>query len=166
MRKKFFKLLFLVLILSLFACSANSNIKMLNQAIQKSSIGDSAISYNEKDWFDFKKQETEIQDYYLTYLKEIGECLVNAKFEKAKEEDFEGTDSFSLKLNADNKNYELTVRYVYPDTGYLKVSVDNKTEYYFLNQESNKQLSDIIIESDNRPFNHISLLEYLENENR
>lgn len=165
------KLLFLIIVfvLTLTACSTKSNTELLNEAIQNSSIGDSAIKYTslqDLKWYDFKKQDTKIQEYYMSYIKEIGEFISNAKLEEVKEEDVDGLETFFLKLNYNNIDYLLTKKYIYPETTYLIISVGDKTKYYFLNPEISNQFADIELYSNNKPFDHISLIEYLENENK
>ena len=165
MLKKCKTILFIfALILISSGCSNDSNVKKFSTAIQDSSIGDSKISYNDKDWYDFVKQDSKIQDYYVEYLNEIGECLLDIELEKADENEFDGTDTIIIKLNKNNKYYEFNLKNIYPDTSCLKVTIDDKTEYYLLDKENSEKLSDIILESETRPFNHISLLEYLQNE--
>lgn len=159
-------LLLIAFVFTLSACSTVSNTELIIQAIRNSSIGDSTMSYNGKNWFDFRNQDSEIQDIYLTYLIEISDCLSKIKTEKIKEREFDGVDTFLLKLQSEDKNYALVLRYVYPDTSYLKISIDNKTEYFFLDQDNSKKFSDIILNSDNNPFGHINLLQYLENERK
>ena len=149
----------------LSACSNVSNVNKFSDALINSSIGESKISYGGDSWYDFVKQDSDIQNYYMEYLKEIGKCLSKLNFTKTNEDEFTGTDTILIELNKDNKNYEFNLKYIYPETSSLKVSIDNKTEYYLLDKESSEELSKIILESDTRPFNHISLLEYLENEN-
>ena len=150
---------FLLTILS--ACSINSNINKFSDALINSSIGESKISYGGDSWYDFVKQDSDIQNYYMEYLKEIGKCLSEIELKKTNVNEFEGTDTILINLNKDNKNYEFNLKYIYPDTSCLKVSIDNKVEYYYLDKDSSEELSKIILESDTRPFNHISLAEYL-----
>ena len=89
---------------------------------------------------------------------------MDIELEKADENEFDGTDTILIKLNKNNKYYEFNLKNIYPDTSCLKVTIDDKTEYYLLDKENSEKLSDIILESETRPFNHISLLEYLQNE--
>lgn len=165
------KMLFfiLVVILILSACSSKSNAKLFNEALQNSSIGDSEIKYSgpeDLSWYNFKKQDKKIQECYMSYIKELGEFVENAKLEKVKKEDVDGIEVFNLKLNYNNQNYLLKEKYIYPETTYLTISVGEKTEYYFLDPVLSKQFFDIELNSDNYPFNHISLIEYFENENK
>ena len=157
-------LLISALIIILTACSSVSNVDKFSNALINSSIGESKISYGGDNWHDFVKQDSDIQNYYIEYLKEVGKCLSEIDLKKTNEDEFNGTDTILINLNKDNKNYEFNLKYIYPDTSSLKVSIDNKTEYYLLDKESSEKLSKIILESDTRPFNHISLLEYLQNE--
>ena len=157
-------LLISTLIIILTACSSVSNVDKFSDALINSSIGESKISYGGDSWYDFVKQDSDIQNYYMEYLKEIGKCLSEIELKKTNVNEFEGTDTILINLNKDNKNYEFHLKYIYPETSSLKVSIDNKTEYYLLDKESSEELSKIILESDTRPFNHISLVEYLENE--
>ena len=157
-------LLISALIIILTACSSVSSVDKFSDALINSSIGESKISYGGDSWYDFVKQDSDIQNYYIEYLKEIGKCLSEIEFKKTNVNEFEGTDTILINLNKDNKNYEFNLKYTYPDTSSFKVSIDNRTEYYLLDKESSEELSKIILESDTRPFNHISLFEYLENE--
>ena len=157
-------LLISTLIIILTACSSVSNVDKFSDALIYSSIGESKISYGGDNWYDFVKQDSDIQNYYIEYLKEIGKCLSEIKLKKTNEDVFDGVDTILISLNKNDKNYELNLKYIYPETSSLKVSIDNKTEYYLLDKESSEKLSKIILESDTRPFNHISLVEYLENE--
>lgn len=170
--KKIFKYLLLIMVLVLLssACSPKSNAELLNKAIQSSSIGDSAIKYTDDydlSWRDFKKQDEEIQNYYLAYIKEIGEFISNADLKKVNEDDVDGLIVFNLKVNHDGKEYMLIEKYIYPETDYLIISIDDKTEYYFLNPEQSKELSNLVLDTNNNyPFNHISLMDYLIKENQ
>ncbi len=157
-------LLISALIIILTACSSVSSVDKFSDALINSSIGESKISYGGDSWYDFVKQDSDIQNYYIEYLKEIGKRLCEIKLKKTNEDEFDGVDTILISLNKNNKNYELNLKYIYPETSSLKVSIDNKTEYYLLDKESSEELSKIILESDTRPFNHISLLEYLQNE--
>ena len=164
LKNRISSLLISTLLIILTACSSVSSVDKFSDALINSSIGESKISYGGDSWYDFVKQDSDIQNYYMEYLKEIGKCLSEIELKKTNVNEFEGTDTILINLNKDNKNYEFNLKYIYPDTGSLKVSIDNKIEYYLLDKESSEELSKIILESDTRPFNHISLLEYLENE--
>ena len=152
------------LLIIISACSRVSSVDKFSDALINSSIGESKISYGGDSWYDFVKQDSDIQNYYIEYLKEIGKRLSEIKLKKTNEDEFDGVDTILISLNKNDKNYELNLKYIYPETSRLKVSIDNKTEYYLLDKESSEELSKIILESDTRPFNHISLLEYLQNE--
>lgn len=168
-RKIVFLFLFVSFVLILSSCSTKSNAKLFNEALQNSSIGDSEIKYSgpeDLSWYNFKKQDKKIQECYMSYIKELGEFVENAKLEKVKKEDVDGIEVFNLKLNYNNQDYLLKEKYIYPETTYLIISVGEKTEYYFLDPVLSKQFFDIELNSDNYPFNHISLIEYFENENK
>ena len=164
LKNRISRLIISTLLIILSACSSVSNVNKFSDALINSSIGESKISYGGDSWYDFVKQDSDIQNYYFEYLKEIGKCLSEIKLEKTNEDEFDGIDTILISLNKDNKNYEFNLKYIYPDTSCLKVSIDNKTEYYLLDKESSEKLSNIILESYTRPFNHISLAEYLQNE--
>ena len=164
LKNRISSLMISTLLIILSACSSVSSVDKFSDALINSSIGESKISYGGDSWYDFVKQDSDIQNYYMEYLKEIGKCLSEIDLKKTNEDEFNGTDTILINLNKDNKNYEFHLKYIYPETSSLKVSIDNKTEYYLLDKESSEELSKIILESDTRPFNHISLLEYLENE--
>ncbi len=164
LKNRISSLLISTLLIILSACSRVSSVDKFSDALINSSIGESKISYGGDSWYDFVKQDSDIQNYYMEYLKEIGKCLSEIELKKTNVNEFEGTDTILINLNKDNKNYEFHLKYIYPETSSLKVSIDNKTEYYLLDKESSEELSKIILESDRRPFNHISLVEYLENE--
>ena len=164
LKNRISSLLISTLLIILSACSRVSSVDKFSDALINSSIGESKISYAGDSWYDFVKQDSDIQNYYMEYLKEIGKCLSEIELKKTNVNEFEGTDTIQINLNKDNKKYEFHLKYIYPETSSLKVSIDNKTEYYLLDKESSEELSKIILESDTRPFNHISLVEYLENE--
>ena len=164
LKNRISSLLISTLLIILTACSSVSNVDKFSEALINSSIGESKISYGGDNWYDFVKQNRDIQNYYIEYLKEISKCLSEIELKKTNEDEFDGVDTILISLNKNDKNYELNLKYIYPETSSLKVSIDNKTEYYLLDKESSEKLSKIILESDTRPFNHISLVEYLENE--
>ena len=164
LKNRISRLLISTSLIILTACSSVSNVNKFSDALINSSIGESKISYGGDSWYDFVKQDSDIQNYYIEYLKEIGKCLSEIELKKTNEDEFDGVDTILIVLNKDNKNYEFNLKYVYPDNSCLKVSIDNNAEYYLLDKESSEKLSKIILESDTRPFNHISLFEYLENE--
>jgi hypothetical protein len=164
LKNRISRLLISTSLIILTACSNVSNVNKFSDALINSSIGESKISYGGDSWYDFVKQDSDIQNYYIEYLKEIGKCLSEIELKKTNEDEFDGIDTILISLNKDNKNYEFNLKYIYPDTSCLKVSIDNKTEYYLLDKESSEKLSNIILESYTRPFNHISLAEYLQNE--
>ena len=164
LKNRISSLIISTLLIILSACSSVSSVDKFSDALINSSIGESKISYGGDSWYDFVKQDSDIQNYYMEYLKEIGKCLSEIELKKTNVNEFEDTDTILINLNKDNKNYEFNLKYIYPEISSLKVSIDNKTEYYLLDKESSEELSKIILESDTRPFNHISLVEYLENE--
>ena len=164
LKNRISSLIISTLLIILSACSRVSSVDKFSDALINSSIGESKISYGGDSWYDFVKQDSDIQNYYIEYLKEIGKRLSEIKLKKTNEDEFDGVDTILISLNKNDKNYELNLKYIYPETSRLKVSIDNKTEYYLLDKESSEELSKIILESDTRPFNHISLLEYLQNE--
>ena len=164
LKNRISSLLISTLLIIISACSSVSSVDKFSDALINSSIGESKISYGGDSWYDFVKQDSDIQNYYIEYLKEIGKCLSEIEFKKTNVNEFEGTDTILINLNKDNKKYEFHLKYIYPETSSLKVNIDNRTEYYLLDKESSEELSKIILESDTRPFNHISLLEYLQNE--
>ena len=165
LKNRISRLLISTSLIILTACSSVSNVNKFSDALINSSIGESKISYGGDSWYDFVKQDSDIQNYYIEYLKEIGKCISEIELKKTNEDEFDGVDTILISLNKNDKNYELNLKYIYPDTSSLKVSIDNKSEYYLLDKEGSEKLSKIILESDTRPFNHISLVEYLQNEN-
>lgn len=164
--KNYKSILFIfILVLILSGCSKESNAKKFSIAIQDSSIGDSKIRYTSNgSWYDFVKQDADMQNYYLEYLDEIGKYLSEIELEKIDEKDFGGVNTISIKLNKNNKSYDFDLKYIYPDSSCLKVGLNNKNEYYLLDKQSSEELADIIYNSDAFPFNHIGLLEYFQKE--
>ena len=62
-------LLISALIIILTACSSVSNVDKFSDALINSSIGESKISYGGDSWYDFVKQDSDIQNYYKNFLK-------------------------------------------------------------------------------------------------
>ncbi|MBR3227690.1 MAG: hypothetical protein IKF68_04005 [Erysipelotrichaceae bacterium] len=160
----FYFIAMLVLIVGDIRSNKSSNAGKMAEALKYASFGESAIRYSSNtNWLDFKKQVRKIQGYYISYLNEIAECLSSLSsygIKRIKESDFKGTEVILIKLVQDGKEYLMELKYLYPNTGYLKVSIGDETEYYYLEPESNRALLKIILESDRSPFEHINLTDY------
>ncbi|MBQ3418904.1 MAG: hypothetical protein IJH31_02080 [Erysipelotrichaceae bacterium] len=149
----------------LFACSSSHKDKVL-KTIKESSVSESSIMYHNDLWYNFRNQDEEVKEKYLVYLDEIVDYIQNLELTEIKEDSFKGKTTFDIKVEKDDHKYLLHLTYKWPNTNYLKLSIDNKDKYYKLKDGDGVELTNIYAFSENAPFNNIHLYEYQENERR
>lgn len=163
MKKYIVNILFILTLLS--ACSLSHKDKVL-RSIKESSVSDSYVMYKDYIWYNFKNQDEELIEKYELYLDEIVDYISSLKLTEVSKNEF--TDKFTFAIKAQNGNHEylFDMRFLYPSTYFLKLSIDDNNEYYKLTEEESKTFTQIFAFSKNAPFNNITRYEYRENELR
>ena len=160
--KKIIILNLLLIVILLQACSTTSHKDKVLNAIDDSPVSESSIMYHDKIWYNFKNQDEDIQEKYLLYLNEIVDYISNLELEEVSEEMYKGNEVFFIKVENNKHNYLLVFTYLYPNTSYLKLSIDNKDKYYKLIDGDGSELVNIYAFSENAPFNNITHFDYRE----
>ena len=165
MVKKNIYVLIIIMLLSLTACNSSTKGKVLN-AIKESPITDSYFLYDEINmrWFNFKDQEEDVQEMYLTYLNKVVDFLFEHELKEVKAEEFNNLiNTVMIKAIKNDSEYLMHVKFKWPDTHYIKFTIDNKNNKYYEISENNEEFSNIII-GTYYPFYNISLYDFLDHE--
>lgn len=157
------KLLLITLILS--ACSSSVKNDVL-KTIKESPIANSYYAYTDRNdrWYNFKDQKEEVQEKYLIYLNDIVDYISSLELIEISADEFNGSTGVMIKIVDGDHEYVLHSKQIWPDKDFLKFSIDEKDEYYKLKDSDGEELINLLIVSENAPFNVISFFEYLDNE--
>ena len=166
MIKKISSILVIILIITLLtACSSTIKSRVL-KSIKESSIDSSYIAYNERDerWYNFKDQNEEIQEKYLIWLDEIADYVSGLELKEISADEFRGSTGLIIKVIDGDHKYIFHQKQIWPDTNFLKFSIDDKDKYYKLMDGDGEELVNLMLVYENAPFNVIGFYEYLDNE--
>lgn len=166
MKKAIKQILISLLILLLFtACSSSIKSRVL-KVIKESPVANSYYAYTDWNdrWYNFKDQKEEVQEKYLIYLNDIVDYISSLELIEISADEFKGSTGVMIKIFDGNHEYVLHSKEIWPDKDFLKFSIDEKDEYYKLKDGDGEELINLLIVSENAPFNVISFYEYLDNE--